>query len=162
MDQTRIVDAPSASGSFPTTHWSAILAAGHEDGTFVYPEKTPGGGNAGFRRQMKVLTDFINGFDFVRMKPDVSIVKSADPAKRRVQALVEPGRQYAIYLKGSPLGPLVLELPAGRYDVEWIDVISGRLEERLRLEHRGGDATLRVPAGYQEIALRVLGNSARK
>src|SRR6185436_14171682 len=35
------------------------FTVGHEDGTFVYPEKQPGGGNAGFRRQMKVLADFM-------------------------------------------------------------------------------------------------------
>ena len=33
MNQTRLVDPSSASGSFPKTHWSAILAAGQEEGT---------------------------------------------------------------------------------------------------------------------------------
>lgn len=131
------------------------FTVGHEDGTFIYPEKTPGGGNAAFRRQMKVLADFMNRFDFVRMQPEPAVVKSADPEKRRVQALVERGRQYALYLKGNPLGPLTLDLPAGEYQVEWIDVISGGLEQRTALKHGGGDATLRVPGGYQEIALRI-------
>ena len=62
--------------------WSFILAGGglfnnldysftvrHEDGTFVYPSKQPGGGNPVFRRQMKILHQFIRGFDFVKMKP---------------------------------------------------------------------------------------------
>src|SRR2546427_424072 len=56
--------------------WSFILAGGglfnnldysftvrHEDGTFVYPSKQPGGGNPVFRKQMKVLKDFIGSFD---------------------------------------------------------------------------------------------------
>jgi RNA polymerase sigma-70 factor (ECF subfamily) len=33
MNQTRSIDPSSGSGSFPTTHWSAILAAGQEEGT---------------------------------------------------------------------------------------------------------------------------------
>src|SRR5256885_11295748 len=37
---------------------------------FRSPAKQPGGGNPAFRRQMKVLKDFINSLDFLRMKPD--------------------------------------------------------------------------------------------
>ena len=58
------------------------FAAGHEDGTFVYPATQPGGGNRAFRRQMKILSDFINGFDFVRMTPDNSVIKGGVPAGR--------------------------------------------------------------------------------
>lgn len=33
VSQPALEDKPSASGTFPTTHWSAILAAGHDVGT---------------------------------------------------------------------------------------------------------------------------------
>src|SRR5438046_3113523 len=55
-------------------HLDYSFVAGHEDGTFVYPAKQPGGGNPAFRRQMKVLKDFINSLDFLRMKPLPSVV----------------------------------------------------------------------------------------
>lgn len=138
------------------------FTAGHEDGTFAYPEKTPGGGNPGFRRQMKVLADFMNSLDFVRMRPDPSVVTSGVPEKGRVQALVEPGRQYAIYLKGGPLAKLGLALPPGEYVVEWIDVLNGQRESRQDLRHAGGEAGLRIPGGYEEIALRIRAQPARK
>ncbi len=136
-------------------HLDYSFTVGHEDGTFVYSEKTPGGGNAGFRRQMKVLADFMRTFDFARMKPDAGVVKSGVPAKGRVQALVEPGRQYAIYLQGRPLTEVTLALPAGTYEAEWIDVITGNTAGRTRLSHTRGDAGLAVPAGRDEIALQL-------
>jgi hypothetical protein len=131
------------------------FTVGSEDGTFVYPEKTPGGGNAGFRRQMKVLAEFMKSFDFVRMKPDRTVVKSGVPEKGRVQALVEPGRQYALYLKGAPLSSLSLALPPGGYRAEWINVITGEVHARADLRHPGGDASLTAPDGVQEVALRI-------
>ena len=50
---------------------------------------------------MRVLKDFVHSFDFVRMKPDRSVV--AAPEGLAVQALVEKGRQYAVYLH-APVG----------------------------------------------------------
>ena len=47
------------------------FVAGLEDGTFVYPASQPGGGNPVFRRQMRVLRDFIDDLNFIRMKPAV-------------------------------------------------------------------------------------------
>ncbi|MDO8542342.1 MAG: hypothetical protein Q7S40_18030 [Opitutaceae bacterium] len=131
------------------------FTVGHEDGTFAYGEKTPGGGNAGFRRQMKVLADFMRSFDFVRMGPDSNVVKSGLPEKARVQALVEPGRQYAIYLKGKPLTSIVVDLPSGSYHAEWISVMTGKGEGSRETKHAGGPATLEIPAGAEEIALRI-------
>ena len=131
------------------------FTVGAEDGSFVYVEKTPGGGNAGFRRQMKVLADFMRGFDFVKMKPDRGVVKSGVPEKGRVQALVEPGRQYAIYLKGTPLETISVTLPAGEYRAQWVNVTSGGVEARFDLHHPGGDAALPMPGGATEIALRI-------
>ena len=57
------------------------FAVGHEDGTFKYPDKPPGGGNTGFRRQMRVLKEFLDGFDFIRMKPDEAVVRAGCPRR---------------------------------------------------------------------------------
>ncbi len=75
------------------------FTAGHEDGTFVYPASQPGGGNPTFRNQVRILRDFICGFDFIRMKPDNSVIKAGVPPTHTARALVEHGRQYAIYLR---------------------------------------------------------------
>jgi hypothetical protein len=74
------------------------FAAGYEDGTFEYPPQQPGGGNPGFRKQMKLLKDFIHSFDFIRMRPDNAIIRGGVPAGLSARALVEPGNAYAIYI----------------------------------------------------------------
>src|SRR6185369_16763437 len=73
------------------------FVAGHERGDFVYPKSQPGGGTPALRRQLTVLHDFINGFDFVHMRPDTSFIKSGVPQKTHAYALTEPGKQYAAY-----------------------------------------------------------------
>jgi hypothetical protein len=95
------------------------FAVGHEDGTFVYPANQPGGGNPVFRRQMRILRDFINDFEFVKMRPDNSIVRGAPPGLA-VRTLVEPGRAYALYLR-----PVVLS----RYSARWTGQIEPRFSE---------------------------------
>lgn len=136
-------------------HLDYSFAVGHEDGTYAYPDKTPGGGNAGFRRQMKVLADFMRRLDFIHLRPDPTVVTGGLPPKGRVQALVEPGRQYAVYAKGSPLTTLALDLPPGAYHAEWIEVVTGSVGGPVELTHPGGTAVFTVPHGLTEVALHV-------
>src|SRR5206468_2455733 len=79
-------------------HLDYSFVAGHEDGTFVYPAKQPGGGNPVFRRQMKVLKEFINGFDLVKMKPLNSALKPPVGGGTRAYVLAQPNKAYAVYL----------------------------------------------------------------
>ncbi|MBI3877777.1 MAG: hypothetical protein HY300_17760 [Verrucomicrobia bacterium] len=131
------------------------FTVGHEDGTFVYPPKQPGGGNPTFRKQMKVLKDFMNSFDFVRMKADKSFIKSPMQEGQRVSAMSEPGRQYALYFNGGTEAALTLDLPKGNYKVEWICELTGECEQHEELKHAGGEAVL-LPKKYKnEIALRI-------
>lgn len=138
------------------SHLDYSFVAGHEDGTFEYPASQPGGGNPGFRRQMKALRDFISGFDFVRMQPDRVTVKSL-PRDVRARTLSERGRQYAIYLFGKATGKLVLDLPAGKYEAKWVETLQGAVVSSLSLNHRGGDVALEIPAHGDDIALSIKG-----
>ena len=52
-------------------HLDYSFTAGHEDGTFRYPETQPGGGSRELRRQFGILKGFMDGFDFVRMRPRI-------------------------------------------------------------------------------------------
>jgi hypothetical protein len=132
------------------------FTAGHEDGTFSYPPKQPGGGNAGFRKQIKILSDFLHRFDFVRMRPATASIKEALPKSARCQLLAEPGRQYAGYFKGTPGFVWSLDLPQGKYRAEWLDVISGESVLARDLEHGGGAAQFENPAAPSEIAVRIM------
>jgi Cellulase (glycosyl hydrolase family 5) len=135
------------------------FVAGHERGDFVYPAKQPGGGNAAFRGQMTVLRDFINGFEFVRMNPDKRFLLSGVPEKLHVQALMEEGKQYAAYFldPGDAAArslSLSMALPAGRYRVEWVDVLSGKTIRRERVKSPGV-TTITSPEFRREIALSI-------
>ncbi len=128
------------------------FAAGFEDGTFVYPAKQPGGGNSAFRRQMRWLKEFIEGFDFVKMRPDPAVVRGL-PEKTAVRALVEPGRQYAVYWRGDGVCKLELELPAGRYDRVWLDPLTGRRTKESFRQKETGRAVFSFVEHEGELAL---------
>jgi hypothetical protein len=98
-------------GSDDTTYrcggWDFILQGGaiynnldysfsvkYPDGHWRNP-KAPGGGSRELRLQLKVLKEFLEGFNFVAMRPDDSVIKGGVPEKLTARVLVEPGRQYA-------------------------------------------------------------------
>ena len=111
-------------------------------------------------KQLGILVGFINGFDFVRMRPDNSVIRSGVPDKATARALVEPGRAYAVYLRGGTRADLVIDLPAGRYKAEWVDTKTGHVAKRESLRHDGGSRKLSSPAYREDIALRVVAAAA--
>jgi hypothetical protein len=146
-------------------HLDYSFTVKHEGGTFVYPAKQPGGGNPVFRRQMRVLRDFMDSLSLVRMKPDNSVLKSVVPTGLTARALVEPGRAYAIYLrpvktapesKPETLSGLELELPEASYRAEWISPLTGKRLKDEAFRHEGGPRKLAAPAFSGDVALRVL------
>lgn len=135
------------------------FVAGHERGDFVYPAKQPGGGNSDLRRQFSILREFVESFDFIRMKPDTSWVKFGVPSKTHLHGLAERGKQYGAYLfSGTNAAPqnlsLTLALPAGTYRVDWIDVFTGKKAKSERVKS-SGEVTITSPEYKGEVALRI-------
>ena len=144
-------------------HLDYSFVAGHEDGTFEYPPTQPGGGSAALRGQLKILSDFIHGFEFWKMKPENSVIKSEVPVAVSARALVEPGRAYAIYIRPrvdakvhKSVEAIEIELPAGNYRAEWINVVDGAIAGSDRFNHAGGAKSLKAPKYETDIALRIL------
>jgi hypothetical protein len=144
---------------------------GHPRGDFL-DYKSPGGGSPKLREQLGILKRFLEGFDFVRMAPDHSVVRGVSP-ELSARALVEPGKAYAVYLhvplpnKPEPdalqgalragiEADLSLELPAGRYKAQWINTLSGDVAHEETFSHEGGNRDLRSPRFDNDIALRVV------
>ncbi len=166
---------------YRTEAWDFLLAGGglfnnldysftarHPDGSFRDYE-SPGGGSVELRRQLGILKRFLDAFDFLRMKPDNSVIREVSP-KLTASALVEPGNAYAIYLHVPlPNKPkdlrqylredlettLTLQLPAGSYVAEWVDTKTGEVSRRERFDHDDGPKKLRSPRFANDIALRL-------
>jgi hypothetical protein len=168
--------------------WDFIIAGGalysnldysftpqHPDGTFL-DYRSPGGGSPSLRRQLSILKRFMEGFDFVRMKPEPSVIKSVSGGLV-AQVLAERGRAYAIYLH-VPIAArpknieelastqvrttLVLELPAGAYRVEWIDTKDGTVAASETFDHAGANRSLESPTFAADIALRIVAPQKRQ
>jgi hypothetical protein len=162
-------DETGFSGSEPKPYrieaWDFIIAGGGiynnldysftvgaEDGTAQID--APGGGGVGFRKQLEILKDFINSFDFIKMRPDRSVVKEL-PDNITEQVLSEAGRDYALYINGSGLKELTVEIPPGSYKSEWIDTKTANMLSENTLTHSGGRLKLPIPEYKDDIALRI-------
>jgi hypothetical protein len=142
--------------------WEFLLAGGaiyssldysftckRPEGTHVVT-RSPGGGGPEFRRQLAILKRFVEGFEFVRMRPNRGTVRARGA---KVHALVEEGKAYAIYLRGPSPAEVAVDLPAGTYRAEWVHTRTGKTERVDRLEVSRGETKLVSPAFTQDIAL---------
>jgi hypothetical protein len=129
------------------------FTADHEDGTAVVRDPTPGGGGSGFRAQLQILKRFIDGFNFVKMAPDASVIARLEPGSASARALSEPGKAYAIYAHGGRTVRLSLELPTGRYRAQWLNPRDGKIEKSHPIEARGSRVEVASPDFDEDIAL---------
>lgn len=130
------------------------FTVGNEDGTHVIEEGTPGYGGVEFRRHLKIMKDFIESFEFIKMKPDNSIVQVIRGEVAEFQVLAEPGRQYAIYFDRPVGATILLKIPAGEYRTEWISPDSGILEAGTKMKATGGTLEINCPNG-EDFVMKV-------
>ena len=149
-------------------HLDYSFVAGQEDGTFQYPATQPGGGSPELRRQFRILKDFLESLDFVRMRPDNSVIRGGLPDGASGRVLAESGAQYAIYIHhgklvkgakpqyqvdaGRKTATLSLNLPPGTYQTEWVDTKTGAVAKR---ESISGSGEVTSPPYGEDIALRL-------
>ncbi len=137
-------------GTFDHLDYSFTL--GHEDGTDTEPNG-PGGGSPAFRRQLRILKDFLAGLPLVDLAPDPHTVVHA--AGSVPHALSSRNGVYAIYLDGDGPSRLTLKLPVGSYRGEWLDVVTGARTSLKPFKSDGSEQTLDTPAFTNGIALRL-------
>jgi hypothetical protein len=85
------------SGGGEFDHLDYSYTVGHEDGTFEFPPTQPGGGGKALRAQFQIMRRFIEGFDFVRMKPLQEKIIGGIPDDMNARLLGEEGRAYIGY-----------------------------------------------------------------
>ncbi|MBL7969116.1 MAG: hypothetical protein JNK09_19095 [Prolixibacteraceae bacterium] len=132
------------------------FTVGHEDGSYPIDQGTPGWGHSGYRNQLKIMKNFIESFDFIRMKPDNSILKLTSGKLTDFQVLTEPGKQYAIYLEKGSQAEFELQLSDGEYIAEWINPVTGNTEHTDTFNTQNGIVKLNYTEFQEDIALRIL------
>ncbi len=77
------------------------FTAGFEDGTFAYPSTQPGGGSVRLRRQLRILHEFFDKFDFLHSKPSNDLLATPLPGNYSLRCLATLKESYALYLRQS-------------------------------------------------------------
>ena len=140
----------SGGGIFDALDYS--FSPGHEDGSDNEPNG-PGGGSHNLRRQLSVLSEFMQSLNLVEMHPDSQAVKYAGGSIPRV--LSNPGQEYAIYFDGDGPAKITLNLPPGSYAGSWINVRTGSTERPVEFPSNGTGFVLESPAFQNGIALHL-------
>lgn len=126
------------------------FAVGYEDGTLE--QKAPGGGNKTLRKQLCILRNFIEQFDFVNFTLDKELVVLAPGAY--YQALSDNEKQFAIYLGGGTCNSIKLKLPVGSYCLKWLNPVDGSMVEDF-IEIEEDIVEINVPDYEIDIALAI-------
>lgn len=88
------------------------------------------------------LVEFMEATPLERMSPHDELAAASTD-----YVLAAPGEGWVLYAADAPGGLGVRDLPAGTYDLTWLDIPSGRRVERTGVEEPGGTAVWERPAG---------------
>ena len=141
----------SGGGLFNNLDYSFFV--GNEDG--LGENKAPGGGSKALRFQLKILSDFLHGFDLPKLHPDLSSVISSPGLIPYV--LSDQESDYAVYLRavGTDQTSLKLETGDGNFLVQTLNTTTGSFSKPLILTSKEGvlEIPIEIPEG--EMALKI-------
>lgn len=143
----------SGGGLFNNLDYS--FYSGYEDGTLV--NEAPGGGSVTLRRQLKILSEFIHGFNVIGLKPDCHTVSHSPGVVPYV--LSDKDREYAMFLNSITERSLLhLNLPRGKYNVQHMNTVNGQVIRSENIESNGSVMTMNVhfPEGELAVSIRKL------
>jgi hypothetical protein len=132
------------------------FTVGHEDGSYPIADRTPGWGGAGYRKQVRVLKNFLEGFSYVTMRPDNSLLRVVSGKLHGYGVLAEAGKQYAIYLEKGENPEIAISLPSGTYRYEWIDPVSGDIAGAGDISVADNLFNPSLPEFQEDIALKII------
>ncbi len=141
----------SGGGLFNSLDYS--FSAGKEDGTDT-ANRAPGGGSPALRQQLRVLSEFLHGFDLARLQPDSSFIQRSPGVVTRT--LSAPGHSYAVYIQGRGPTTLELNLPEGRWTAQWLNTENGEVMKQEICLSTGRAVALSNSGFSAEAALRIV------
>jgi hypothetical protein len=125
---------------------------GYENGLGI--NEAPGGGGVELRAQLKVLKDFMNGLNFIKMKPASNVIIHSPGLITR--SLANEGSEYAIYIEGKSKNKITMALPEGRYLASWYNVDTGILINKTVIKSNNLPVSLETPDFQEAIVLKIL------
>ena len=140
-------------------HLDVSFHAGDEAGSQVPSATDKFGGGPALRKQIRILKDFMESFNFVRMIPANQVIEDCAGAAA-VYVLAEEGRQYGMYIlceEGRTCRSVTLRVPRGRYAVQFVDVFEGVTGKGQTVAAIDGRLTVELPASDRDIGIRILG-----
>jgi hypothetical protein len=147
--------------------WTALLNGSHYDyidfSITVGSETGTPASQAGIRKWMQHLSEFMAGFDYIHAKPARDWVTGA-PEHTVASALAVAGRDYAVYLgdsrevtepgAGSSLrGNITLLLPRGRFSVRLYSPAAGEYSPGVLVDG-GKPVSLDLPEFRDDLVVR--------
>jgi len=142
----------SGGGLFNNLDYSFF--AGHEDG--LGENKAPGGGSETLRRQLKILSDFLNSFELEKLRPDnACIIRSPGLIP---YLLSDSNNSYAVYLRavGTEEGMLQLKTDGGNFKTQILNTITGSYSDPVFIKSIKGIITVEVEIPDGELALKII------
>ena len=157
--------AGSSDSTYLRQAWQFIMAGGaifnsldysfyvgKEDGTGK--NKAPGGGSTNLRKQLTFLRGFLESLDFVQMQPDFNVVAHAPGAQ--VQAISQPGHQYAMIFIGIASKTVKFNIPKGKYNFEFVSPYSGETVKKGKFKQSNKSFyEMNMPEFGEMVALKI-------
>jgi hypothetical protein len=142
----------SGGGLFNNLDYSFFV--GNEDGTGE--NQAPGGGSATFRKQLKILCDFLHGFELEKLHPASGAVVSAPGMIPYV--LSDENGAFALYLRAIGTNQALLKLNTGdgNFQVSTLDPITGNYQDIGTTPADSGSLSLKLDVPEGELALKIV------
>ena len=148
--------------------WSFMLAGGgafdhldysftcdHPDGKGPIEGNTPGYGGEDLRAQLGFLRRFLEEHEVWKMVPFGEIF-AWNAGILPAQVMGIPGELYLAYFADNrPGSTQMLALPGGKYDIEWINPVTGNTFGRLAVDHLGGYVRVELPSHASDLLMKV-------
>ena len=116
----------------------------------------PGGGSKTLRHQLKILSDFLHGFELEKLHPDISCVKSSPGLIPYV--LSDKNNSYAVFLRaiGTDRTKMKLTTGDGNYRVQALNTFTGSYTNPVRISPEEGIITIEIEIPEGELALKII------
>ena len=111
------------------------------------------------RIQLGVLQNFLRQFNLIALKPDADAVRQWALGASDAWTLSDPGRTYAVYLRNpgteTRKSILLMDLPAGKWQIEWWNPRTGDQDKAEPVEHKGGSLRILTPGYTDDLAMKL-------